>query len=461
MVVLKNKNNTVGKIFWRSLFFSGLLFLLAGNTIAQNPLITNQYTADPTAKVFGDKVYLYPSHDIIATPGHGRVAWFCMQDYHVFSSPNLTDWTDHGVIISQKTVPWADSTAYSMWAPDCIERNGKYYFYFPTMAKSTASKRGGFAVGVAISDKPYGPFVPQAEPIKGVNGIDPNIFIDKDGQAYIYYAQGNIYVAKLKDNMLELASEPQVIANLPAKGLKEGPYLFERKGIYYLTFPHVANKTERLEYMMGNSPVGPFKNGGVIMDESASGCWTNHHSIIEFKNQWLLFYHNNDLSPNFDKARSVRADSLYFNVDGTIRKVIPTLRGVGITRANKEIQVDRYSAITKEGASVNFIDTAHRMKGWKTILGQNNAWIRYNAVDFSVAKLKSVRINVQSDQGNSMIEVRLDKTDGPLIAKVSIPKSLDWTLVKSTLVKTPSGKHDIFLTLKGYNPVAVDWIKFY
>jgi len=436
-----------------------MTLLAANQTIAQNPLITNQYSADPSARVFDGKVYVYPSHDIIATPGHGRVGWFCMQDYHVFSSPNLTDWTDHGVLISQTTVPWADSTAYSMWAPDCIERNGKYYLYFPATSKSTKTTRGGFAVGVAIADKPYGPFVPQPEPIKGVKGIDPNVFIDKDGQAYLYWAQGNIFVAKLKDNMTELASEPKLIDNLPAKGLKEGPYLFERKGIYYLTYPHVANKIERLEYMMSNSPMGPFKDGGVMMDESASGCWTNHQSIIEFKNQWLLFYHNDDLSPNFDKARSIRADSLFFNEDGTIRKVIPTLRGAGITRANKEIQIDRYSDISQEGATVNFIDTAQRMKGWKTTLSQNNAWVRYNAVDFSVARLKSVRINAESDNGGT-IEIRIDRDSGPLLTTAKIAKSPDWHLQKSALLRKVSGKHDLFIILKGQNPVSVDWVRF-
>src|SRR5436189_2531816 len=108
--------------------------------MAQNPLIQNLFTADPSARVFNGKVYLYPSHDIPATPGHGKPGWFCMQDYYVFSSANLTDWTDHGVIVSQNKVPWADSTAYSMWAPDCIERAGKYYFYFPATAKSGGSR---------------------------------------------------------------------------------------------------------------------------------------------------------------------------------------------------------------------------------------------------------------------------------------------------------------------------------
>jgi hypothetical protein len=443
----------------KSILIASLFLLLVEKTIAQNPLITNQYTADPTAKVFGGKVYLYPSHDILATPGHGRVGWFCMQDYHVFSTSNLTEWTDHGIIIIQKNVPWADSTAYSMWAPDCIERNGKFYFYYPTTAKSTNGGRGGFAVGVAISNKPYGPFIPEAEPIKGVRGIDPNVFIDKDGQAYIYWAQGNIYVAKLKANMLELASEPQIIENLPTKGLKEGPYLFERKGIYYLTFPHVANKIERLEYTMGNSPMGPFKNGGVIMDESASGCWTNHHSIIEFKDQWLLFYHNDDLSPKFDKARSVRADSLFFNEDGTMRKVIPTLRGVGVTLANKEIQIDRYSDICKSGASVDFIDTAHRMKGWKVTLSQKGAWIRYNAVDFKKEPLKTVDVMGTGVQG-STVEIRLDKIDGPMISTAKINKSGDWTITKSRISKLPSGKHDLFIVQASPNPAEIDWIRF-
>ena len=109
--------------------------------------------------------------------------------------------------------------------------------------------------------------------------------------------------------------------------------------MYYLTYPHVENKTERLEYAIGDNPLGPFKVTGVIMDESPTGCWTNHHSIIQFKNQWYLFYHHNDFSPNFDKARSVRADSLFFNEDGTIKKVIPTLRGIGVTDATAKYKL--------------------------------------------------------------------------------------------------------------------------
>lgn len=433
-----------------------LLVLFMNSAFAQNPLIMSQFTADPTARVFGDKVYVYPSHDIVATKGHGRIGWFCMEDYHVFSSANLTDWTDHGVIVSQYKVNWVDSNAYSMWAPDCLFRNGKYYFYFPSQVKAQYGR--GFGVGVAMADKPTGPFVPQPEPIKGVNGIDPNVFIDKDGQAYLYWAQGNIFAAKLKENMLELASEPRILGELPDKGLKEGPFLFERKGIYYLTYPHVANKTERLEYAISNNPMGPFKFAGVIMKESPN-CWTNHHSLIEFKGQWYLFYHRNDLSPKFDKNRSIMADSLFFNEDGTIREVVPTLRGIGVTRANREIQIDRYSDISDHGVSVDFIDTANRMKGWKTTFNQQGSWIRYNAVDFGAMKLKGVNVMAASAQG-SAVEIRLDKLDGTLISTAKIRKGDTWQITKSNLVKIPAGKHDLFIILKDVNKAAIDWIRF-
>jgi hypothetical protein len=435
-----------------------LLFIQSANTFAQNPLIRNMYSADPSARVFGDSVYVYPSHDILATPGHGREGWFCMEDYHVFSSTNLTDWKDDGVVVSQYNVPWAKPDAYSMWAPDCIFRNGKYYFYFPTAPEDTSSYGRGFAIGVAVADKPSGPFVPQSIPIEGVHGIDPNVFIDKDGQAYLYYAQGNLYVAKLKENMLELDSEPTIIQNLPDKGLKEGPYLFERKGIYYLTYPHVAGKTEQLEYATAKSPLGPFKVTGVIMDETPE-CWTNHQSMIAFKGQWYLFYHHNDYSPQFDKARSIRADSLFFNDDGTIRKVIPTLRGIGITKASDTIQIDRYSKLSESNASVAFLDTANKFKGWALWLKDKNAWAQYNTVDFGNKKMKTVYVKAKSDKGGKL-QIHADSLDGAVIAEVNIPTSTEWNLVSAHVSSFKSGIHNLFVTLKDESNVAVDWILF-
>ncbi len=386
------------------------------------------------------------------------MGWFCMEDYHVFSSANLTNWTDHGMIVHQDKVPWVKPDSYSMWAPDCIYRNGKYYFYFPTTPKDTSSTRG-FTVGVAIADKPEGPFVPQPMPILNVRGIDPNVFIDKDGQAYLYWSQGNIYGAKLKENMVELASDPVVLGELPGKGLKEGPYLFERNGTYYLTYPHVENKIERLEYAIGNNPLGPFRVTGVIMDESPTGCWTNHHSIIHFKDQWYLFYHHNDYSPTFDKARSIRADSLFFNTDGTIQKVAPTYRGIGLTNANTQIQIDRYSRISDKGASIAFLDTANKFQGWKTVLQAAGAWVQYNSVDFGKKKVKSVTVRAPLSGGRQFAN-SCTGIDGPVLAEVNINAGKDWQLVKASLLQFIPGIQNLFVVSKDNNLIDVDWTSF-
>jgi hypothetical protein len=437
----------------------GVLITLATACIAQNPLIRDQFTADPSARVFNGRVYVYPSHDILANENRGRIGWFCMEDYHVFSSANLTDWTDHGTIVSQSGVPWAKANSYSMWAPDCIFRNGKYYFYFPTTsADSNIAK--GFTVGVAVADTPTGPFTPLPTPIKNVRGIDPNVFIDKTGQAYLYWsAQGNIYGAKLNENMLDLEADPVKLSQLPEKGLKEGPYLFERNGIYYMTYPHVENKIERLEYATGDNPLGPFRFAGVIMDESPTGCWTNHHSIIRYNDQWYLFYHHNDYSPKFDKARSIRADSLFFNADGTIKKVIPTYRGIGITNARHEIQPDRYTCISEKGLSIAFIDTANTFKGWKAIFSSTGAWLQYNSVDFGTKKLKAVVVQCQSAEGGRL-HIHYDNENGPVLADVIIPPGNDWQVVKSHLIRFEPGIHNLFFVLETSKPVAVDWLQF-
>lgn len=427
---------------------------------AQNPVIRDQFSADPTARVINGKVYVFPSHDIPVPPNKNlRENWFCMPDYHVFSSSDLSNWTDHGVIVSQNKVPWVDSTSYSMWAPDCIERNGKYYFYFPANKNEVGPNgRRGFGIGVAVADKPEGPYVPQPKPIENVHGIDPNVLIDTDGQAYLYWSMGNIYVAKLKENMLELASEPVAIDNLPTKGLKEGPFVFERNGLYYLTFPHVENKTERLEYAIGNSPMGPFKMTGVIMDESPTGCWTNHHSMIKYNDQWYLFYHHNDYSPDFDKNRSVCIDSLFFNTDGTIREVIPTKRGVGLTKATSEIQIDRYSN-KSNGTKIALLDTANTFAGWKTILSEKGDWISYNAVDFGKKAPNELIMLAKSAKGGT-VQVRLNSSEGALLTELEIPASNDWTLVRAKLIKAKAGVENLVLVKDDSNPVAIDWLKF-
>ncbi len=443
------------------LLFMSILLFLSGNIIAQNPIIRNQFSADPTARVFNGKVYVFPSHDIPTPPQKtGRKDWFCMEDYHVFSSSNLTDWVDHGVIVSQNKVNWVDSTSFSMWAPDCIEKNGKYYFYFPANNNIVdANGRKGFSVGVAIADKPEGPYAPQPEPIKNVRGIDPNVFIDKDGQAYLYWSQQNIYVAKLKDNMLELDSEPQAIANLPEKGLKEGPFLFERKGKYYLSFPHVENRIERLEYAMGDSPMGPFRMTGVIMDESPMNCWTNHHSVIGYNGQWYLFYHQNEYSPKFDKNRSICIDSLFFNADGIIQKVKPTFRGVGLTKATDKIQLDRYSNISSKGATIAYNDTSNYFNGWKTILSEKDAWIQYKSVDFGAESYKWMEIKYLSPK-DVVLTICQNNNNAKVINKIKVPATAEWKMIRIKISGVKTGVHNLTLTNEGNNPVEIDWMSF-
>jgi len=431
-----------------------IYFMLIGAVVvtAQNPLIRDQFTADPSARVFQGRVYVYPSHDV-----NCGTEWFCMKDYHVFSSENLVDWIDHGIIVDQEKVAWVDAKQNSMWAPDCCEKNGKYYFYFPAIAKGTSVAKE-MTVGVAISDTPYGPFIPQEKPIEGVTGIDPNVFIDKDGQAYLYWAGvgHGLLGAKLKANMLELDGIPQVIQKLP-EGMKEGPFLFERNGSYYFTFPHVIKNTEALVYAVGNNPLGPFEYKGIIMDEHPSKCWTNHHSILEYKGQWYLFYHHNDLSPSFDKNRSIRADRLLFNKDGTIQKVTPTLRGVGIVPANREIQLDRYSAISPRGASIEFLDSKKPFDGWKTVLTEKDAWIRFDNVDFE--KPKSVKIKAMSESGGS-VTLRIRKGTELVESRADIPKGNNWQIVQADVKRLPSGINDIELLLSDSGRVEIDWIQF-
>ncbi|ADQ79793.1 glycoside hydrolase family 43 [Paludibacter propionicigenes WB4] len=436
------------KLKWVALVATASFFI--SGAMAQNPIIRDQFSADPTARVFNGKVYLYPSHDIIAPVDKNlRKDWFCMEDYHVFSSENLTDWTDHGVIVTQTKVPWLTKANYDMWAPDCVFKNGKYYFYFPVGGK----------IGVATADKPEGPYTVLEQAVKGAGGIDPCVLFDKEGKAYIFTAGGRIRVAKLKDNLIETDGAAQVIDNLPTKGLIEGPFAFEHNGKYYLTYPHVENQIERLEYAMSDSPMGPYKFTGVIMDESKSGCWTNHQSIVQYKGQWYLFYHDRDYSPKFDKNRSVRADSLFFNADGTIRKVIPTLRGVGLINASKEIQIDRYSRISDKGVSIAFNDTTNTFKGWKTVFEAKDAWLQFNAVNFASTNLKSIVVRANSAKGGK-IQIHLNSANGPVIANVSIPKGQAWQTIKSPVTKLKKGVQNLYITSADTNPIEIDWISF-
>lgn len=414
-----------------------------------NPIINDQFTADPTARVFEGKIYMYPSHDIPSVITHvDGSAWFSMPDYHVFSSEDLTSWTDHGVILRQEDVPWGKPDAYAMWAPDCVYKDGKYYFYFP----DAPAEGFGFGIGVAVADKPYGPFTPQEEPIKGVFGIDPCVLIDDDGTSYIYWSGMGLSGCKLNDNMLELDGRPvRLDKSLPA-GFKEGPFAFKRDGKYYLTYPWVRENTETLAYAMSDRPLGPFEYKGLIMKESPTGCWTNHHSIVEYKGQWYLFYHHNDYSPDFDKNRSARIDKVFFNEDGTIQEVVPTLRGVGPVKASVQVHVDRYSSI--DGAVIEYLDGADLFKGWKTVFGKSGDNVCFDELDFGRKAPKKVVLCVKAPRGGKLA-VTAGKT-----AEFDVPASGDWTEVSLPMPFKAKGIQDLKVELLSEDVVEIDWITF-
>ena len=419
--------------------------------MAQNPIINNQFSADPTARVFDGKLYLFPSHDIIS-PVEPEKKWFSMEDYHMFSSDNLVDWEDHGVILSQDQVPWGNPKGYAMWAPDCVQKDGKYYFYFP----DAPAEGEGFRIGVAIADnlKDHH-FVAEKHFIEGVVGIDPVVLQASDGTNMIFWGNGGkLYQAELNADLLSIKGEAQEVPGLP-EGFKEGPFAFEKDGHYYLTYPWVRTEggTECLAYAMSDKPMGPYTYQGIIMKEHPNKCWTNHHSIVKFKGQWYLFYHHNDYSPSFDKNRSVCVDYLSFSDNGSIQEVTPSYRGVGVTDGRKQIQIDRYSMIGGRTA-IAYLDEQECMKGWETQF-PSNGWLTYDRVDLGTKPPTGICLRIK-DNGATAMELMI----GDERQRLSLPDTEgEWKEVSLDLKSAAKGIKDLRITCL-QRKVSVDWIQF-
>lgn len=319
--------------------------------ILKTPLITHIYTADPSAHVFEDKIYIYPSHDLdIDLPQNDQGDHFAMEDYHVFSMTDAqTAPVDHGQALHVDDVPWAER---QMWAPDAAFKDGKYYFYFPAKDYD-----GIFRIGAAVSDSPTGPFTPEAEPITGAYSIDPAAFIDDDGQAYLYF--GGLWggqlqnwrtdsydpdgqepgrtepalgprVGKLAADMLSFDGPVQEIVILDENGdpitagdnarrYFEGPWMHKYNGKYYLSYS--TGDTHFIVYATGDSPTGPFTYQGQILTPVLG--WTTHHSIVEFQGKWYLFYHDSTLSGGATNKRNVKLAELTYDEDGRIQTIDP------------------------------------------------------------------------------------------------------------------------------------------
>lgn len=315
------------------------------------PLITHLYTADPSAHVFNNKIYIYPSHDRetdIADNDSGDQ--YDMADYHIFSLSSVDGpVTDHGIALSAASIPWVSK---QLWAPDAATRNGKYYLYFPARDKS-----GIFRIGVAEADTPEGPFKAEESWIEGTYSIDPACFVDEGGEAYLFFGgiwggqlqcwqkgdfdekmvgpqepagEGvlalNARVARLTGDMKSLAEPLREVVVLDEEGKPlladdhdrrffEAAWMHKYKGTYY--FSYSTGDTHFLVYATADNPYGPFKYGGRILEPVIG--WTTHHSICEFQGRWWLFHHDAELSGGKNHLRCVKVREIFYDEEGRIR----------------------------------------------------------------------------------------------------------------------------------------------
>ncbi|MEN2775004.1 glycoside hydrolase family 43 protein [Acetivibrio clariflavus] len=317
----------------------------------REPLVTHIYTADPSAHVFEGKIYIYPSHDRdIDVEQNDNGDQYMMEDYHVLSMDDLNSPViDHGVALHINDVPWAKQ---QMWAPDAAFKNGTYYFYFPAR-----DKEGIFRIGVATSKNPAGPFKPEPDYIKGTFSIDPAVFIDDDGKAYMYvgglwggqlekWKTGKFdpngkepaptepalgpYVAELNDDMISLKEDLQMVSIVDEDGnpilagdedrrFFEASWVHKYNGYYYLSYS--TGTTHYLVYAISKNPKGPFVYKGRILEPVIG--WTTHHSIVQIGDKWYLFYHDSSLSNGVNHKRCVKYTELTYNEDGTIKTIHP------------------------------------------------------------------------------------------------------------------------------------------
>ncbi len=312
------------KTIIKGLILAHVLSLSAWAQQGGNPIIKDKFTADPAALVDGDKVYLYAGHD----EAPERQQHYVMNEWLCYSTSDMVHWTAHPSPLSVKDFAWAKADA---WASQVTKRGDKYYWYV-TVEHGTIP---GKAIGVAVSDSPTGPFKDARGSALITNNmttetkifwddIDPSVFIDDDGQAYLFWGNTVCYYAKLKPNMIELDG-PIMKVNLSTP-FTEAPWIHKRKGWYYLSYS--TEFPEKTVYAMSKSINGPWQHKG-ILNELAGNCNTNHHAIIDFKGKSYFIYHNGALAADAASFhRSVCVDRLYYNKDGSMKRIVMTTEGV-------------------------------------------------------------------------------------------------------------------------------------
>lgn len=434
----------------------GFLFLSIGlltvQTFAQNPIVQTHYTADPAPMVYNGTLYLYTSHDEDAS------TWFVMNDWKLYTTTDMVNWTDHGAVLSYKTFNWAKGDA---WAMQCVERNGRFYAYVPV-----TMNKGGGAIGVAVADSPYGPFYDAlGKPLvsSGKGDIDPTVMIDDDGQAYLYWGNPFCYYVKLNEDMISYSGDivrvPMTeesfgkregnVAERPTL-YEEGPWLYKHNDWYYLLWAG-GPIPEHLGYSISKSPVGPWKYAGTLMP-TEGGSFTNHPGIVDYKGSTYLFYHNGALPGGGGFTRSVCVQKAEFNKDGTL---VPMKMTAGIEKGLETLNPYRKTEAETMAFSEGMKASQNKEVGVFVNAMKDGAYIKVKDVDFRKegASKFTARLGT-THNGGVTLEVRLDSPQGNLLTTVNVPMTGGdnrWALVSSDVAKV-SGVHDLYFICKGKKP---------
>ena len=433
-----------------------LLVLYALQLSAQNPIVPpGVYIADPAAHVWQDgKLYIYGSLD-------ESTDYYCSWRYHVLVTEDMQTWRIHENRFASKgdgdQVPYNNSL---LFAPDVMFRDGLYYLYYCQPDPHNAE-------GVAVSDSPLGPFV-NGRPIDthGHNQIDPNVFIDDDGQAYYAWGQFTMKMAKLKPNMVELEESTVLDSVLTEREhfFHEGPFMTKRNGIYYLVYADMSRSgmPTSIGYATSHSPMGPYTYGGVIVDNDRCdlGNWNNHGSIAEFNGQWYVLYHR--ATHNSKMMRKACIEPITSRPDGGIPEVEMTSQGAG-GPLSAFAEIDAARACTLLGnVRIELIEPGN--EALTKIQHENRAVFKY--IDFGNGA-DSVSMRFKSGTAPGMITIKADMPWGPTIADVTIPESgaaNEWMILSAETedIKGVHAMHLMFFTAEGRPiwDVALDWIKF-
>lgn len=423
---------------------------------AANPIIQTLYTADPAPLVVGDTLYVYTGHDEDVLVN----SFFTMKDWHVFSTSDMVNWTHLGSPLSLKDFNWAKSDA---WAGQCIGRDGKFYFYVPINRKT-----GGMAIGVAVGESPIGPFKdPLGKPLvhDGHGDIDPTVFIDDDGQAYLAWGNPTYKYVKLNRDMISYdtrvgdngifrhAMTVEAFGRRTkddrATSYEEGPWIYKGKKLYYLFFG--GGPISEHAYSTGPSPEGPWTYGGIIMPTQGRS-FTNHPGVVDYKGKTYLFYHNGALPGGSGFARSVCVDELRFNPDGSVVQMNMTTEGPA-----QLAPLDPYQRV--EGETICWSEgiksepsTAGGMSIYPT---REGAYTMVKGVDFGVdgpsTFAAALTMDMMPDKSEGgVMELHLDSVDGPLIGTVPAPSTTGDGQPRTIAVRSVTGTHALYLVFKGH-----------